>query len=475
MRSRFLVCFSVPSHFSDGLERCKIEKEAKKRKWKGKKMFSRQSLHVAMLVWGMVFSLLAALCMFLSKNFDREKRRWMIAMQLACALLLGNDALAWGYRGFPGEFGNRMVRMSNMIVFLMWHVLLLLFNQHMCSYLFPDREERKSIRRVQIVNVLAVIGFAMVVVSQFTDLYYYIDAANFYHRTKWNFVNTIGPFVGMMLEFSLLIQYRDRISAEIFTSMISYIILPIVSMVVQIFYYGISLANIAITVSMLLMFLASTMEQNQTIAIQEKRAADLRIKLMMSQIAPHFIYNTLTTIKVLCVKDPIEAQNLVSDFAMYLRGNLDSLEKTSCIPFSEELKHVKCYLSIEKTRFMDRLHVEYDLNAQDFQLPALTLQPLVENAVKHGICKKPKGGTIWIRTEEKDGTVYLLVEDDGIGFDQKELESKKEKFSGLENVKKRVKEMCAGTFIIESESGKGTKAEIILPQKGRTNENNSSR
>ena len=139
-------------------------------------------------------------------------------------------------------------------------------------------------------------AIALVAISQFTGLSYTIDAANLYHRNGGYIVSFLLPLCGMLLDTLLLIQYRRNISRMAFVSMLSYIALPLLASAVQLFYYGISLINLSISFSMILMFVTAMVEQNRQLAQREKEAADLRISLMLSQIAPHFIYNTLTTI-----------------------------------------------------------------------------------------------------------------------------------------------------------------------------------
>ena len=111
---------------------------------------------------------------------------------------------------------------------------------------------------------------------------------------------------------------------------------------------------------------------------------------MVSQIRPHFMYNALSSIAALCKLDPDTAYDATITFSDYLRGNMDSLKQTAPIPFEKELEHLKKYLHIEKMRFGNKLNIVYDICATDFEIPQLTVQPLAENAVKHGISKKKK-------------------------------------------------------------------------------------
>lgn len=206
-------------------------------------------------------------------------------------------------------------------------------------------------------------------------------------------------------------------------------------------------------------------EQNQNLAQKEKEAADLRISIMISQIAPHFIYNTLTSIQQLCDTDPKQAEETVGEFAEYLRGNLESLGLDRPVPFERELNHVKSYLAIEKKRFGDRVKTAYNIQEEEFLIPSLTLQPMVENAVKHGLCKKKGGGTVCISTKRDGDYVQIVIQDDGAGFDVNRKMDDGRVHVGIQNVRTRLKDMCDGTLEVSSTPGKGTQVVITLPQK----------
>ncbi|MBU5477251.1 histidine kinase [Eubacterium sp. MSJ-21] len=431
-------------------------------------MFNRTSLHIAMLVWGCIFSLIAALCMFMSRNFDKEKRRWMIAMQLVCAILMLCDALAWGYRGVEGARTFLVLYFSNFLVFALSDVLLGLYHGYLCCCLFRDfsrQKLQKPVWRIRLGYGISVAALLLVIISQITHWYYSFDSHNFYHRNSGYILSLVMPMLGMLLDVSLLIQYRKRLNHMMFSALLSYVVLPFLATVALAFYYGISLSNIAIFISMILMFVASMMEQNENLARKEKEAADMRISVMMSQIAPHFIYNTLNSIAGLCESNPAEAKETTLAFSEYLRGNLNALSENDLIPFERELKHVTYYLTIEQKRFGARVKVCYDIQEQDFLLPALTLQPIVENAVKHGLCKKKGGGTVIIRTERQEGRICMTVVDDGAGFDDDRTgkTSDGKLHVGIENVRTRLRDMCQGELLIESTKGVGTTVRILIP------------
>lgn len=192
------------------------------------------------------------------------------------------------------------------------------------------------------------------------------------------------------------------------------------------------------------------------------RLEESRMATMMSQIRPHFIYNTLGSIEQLCEIDPEKAGELVHNFAKYLRGNFRELDNPKPIRMSQEMEHVRYYISIENVRFPD-MSISFELNSEDFNLPALTIQPIVENAIKHGLMKLQKGGSIRIKSYETDTHNCVSVEDDGVGFDTSILNESREHV-GIRNIRGRLKEMVGGVLEIESTPGVGTKAVIKIPK-----------
>jgi signal transduction histidine kinase len=196
--------------------------------------------------------------------------------------------------------------------------------------------------------------------------------------------------------------------------------------------------------------------------IVEAQLKESRVSIMLSQIQPHFIYNTLGTIERMCLKDPEKAFDLVRNFSLYLRGNFSELDSVTPIRFTEELKHVEHYVNIEKVRFPD-MSIEYQVETTDFVLPALSVQPLVENSIKHGLMRLETGGTVLIRSYETHTHFCVEVKDDGVGFDtSRPVEEKKH--VGLRNIRGRLKAMVNGELIIESQIGVGTKAVIMIPK-----------
>lgn len=214
-----------------------------------------------------------------------------------------------------------------------------------------------------------------------------------------------------------------------------------------------------------LLSVTAVMKQKRKLAKKEQELYDMQINILSAQISQHFIYNTLTTIKYLCKKDALLAAETVDEFAGYLRGNLEALTGDKTIWFSEELMHVKNFLAIEQKRFGKRINVIYDIREEAFMLPPLTLQPIVENAVKHGIAPKEQGGTIRISTGKNDTDYWIRVEDDGVGYCVKERAKEKKTHIGMCNVAGRVGGLCGGSVKVLSSFGEGTKVLIKIPRR----------
>ncbi|MBQ8304772.1 MAG: histidine kinase [Blautia sp.] len=189
--------------------------------------------------------------------------------------------------------------------------------------------------------------------------------------------------------------------------------------------------------------------------------AQQRIKIMMSQIQPHFMYNTLSTIQALCRIDPERAFDTIGKFSSYLRQNLDFLGHEGLIPFRNELKHTKVYAEIEMVRF-PYIQVVYDTQDEDFYLPALTIQPLVENAIRHGVRVREEG-LVTVRTRRTTGQHEIIIEDNGKGFDVEKAMQADDTHIGLRNVRERIEHVAKGTMEIRSVIGEGTSITIRIP------------
>lgn len=240
-------------------------------------------LQVAILIWGCVFCAIAALCIFLSSNYDREKRRYLILMESFASLLLLMDAMAHIFSGYPGVPGNVMVRISSFLVFLLSDVVLLCFHIYVCVYLFSKRE-RRTLKRVKAGYVIAAAGVAFVVISQFTHWYYYIDGDNCYHRAPLYIMSILFSAAGLLIDLTLLLQYKKRVSRKLLFSMLSCIVLPAVAAAVQVFRYEMSLIDFSVGISMIIMFIVTMTELNQEMYQLISREGKIKERLEIATI-----------------------------------------------------------------------------------------------------------------------------------------------------------------------------------------------
>lgn len=249
-------------------------------------------------------------------------------------------------------------------------------------------------------------------------------------------------------------------------------IISLISMIVDLvatrfgWWHGAKLATVVFIVQFVAALFAvlRVLPESIRAALQEKEMqAELeksKTTVMLSQIQPHFLYNSLGAIRELCRQDPEEARSALGTFITYLRGNMDSIQREHTIHFSKELDHISAYLQLERLRFGEDLNVIFDIQEKDFFIPSLTIQPLVENAVKHGVCSREEGGTVTLHTHREDNVVVVKVQDDGIGFNMNNLD--KVEHVGLKNVRKRLKYIVNGTLEIESKENVGTIATITI-------------
>lgn len=206
------------------------------------------------------------------------------------------------------------------------------------------------------------------------------------------------------------------------------------------------------------------LHQEKLLAQKEVELTEARVAVTISQIQPHFLYNALNSIAELCIQNPDQARTATVDFAEYLRVNLKSIQTKTVVPFAEELAHIRRYLDLEKMRFDERLNIILDIQATDFVLPQLSIQPLIENAVKHGVGQKEEGGTVTVSTREEKDCFLIVIADDGVGFDADEIINDGKAHIGVENSRNRLKTLCGGTIEIKSEKGKGTRATVRIPK-----------
>ncbi|MCR5089551.1 MAG: histidine kinase [Oscillospiraceae bacterium] len=336
-----------------------------------------------------------------------------------------------------------------------------ILGDYLCWYL-NDREKPRPL--LTVVRLLFALQVLLLTITQFNGMYYTVSENNIFLQGPYDWLSLLLAGLPLVLELLLYLRFRKRLMVHERNIFFAFLLLPIIGLAFQTamraVYTVVGFTSLAAGV--LLFYLLQ--EQQQIYYSWREELAELRVSIAVSQIQPHFLYNTLDSIYYLCEMNPQKAQEAISRFSDYLRMNLASLQKSECISFSEEKQHTELYLELEKLSSEDTLHYTFDCRTTAFLLPALTVQPLVENAVKHGVGQKQGGGTVTVRTWQEDECFCITIEDDGVGFDPNSLSPKESGRIGIENVRRRLADMSGASLQIESCPGRGTRAEIRIPR-----------
>jgi sensor histidine kinase YesM len=343
-------------------------------------------------------------------------------------------------------------------------------------------EETAVTRMVTVlISVGVIIYFAAILVNIFRPVLFLVTDGGIYS-------DDIEDYISIILDLFFLIALSaatlfSKLSKTRKLSFICCIFSPVLfsmlSLNMDILSRYVSVWGLVTLVFMMpicLMFFNANDELEKDNLRYEKEQVKLQVSAMISQMQPHFLYNSLAVIEALCEEDPGLAARAIGEFSEYLRENIDFADKSEPVSFSEELNHIKTYIWLEKLRFSNKLNIEFDISCTSFLVPALSVQPIVENAIKHGVCKKKDGGTVRISSFETGEHYIVSVVDDGTGFDITVYEDDGRKHLGIENTRYRIREMVGGSLTIESTPGKGTKVTIKIPKmKGTENENTCCR
>ena len=304
----------------------------------------------------------------------------------------------------------------------------------------------------------------MLLATQLCDMFYYVSSDNQYYRGPL-FPLMISPLaVIMIINTAALIIKRKKISKRFFLALLIYI-LPTTILVILYMFASVDLVvSFWVFLCALTMFALILTDNMKKYMHQQREIANQRANVMILQMRPHFIYNTMMGIYYLCGQDSQKAKQVTLDFTTYLRKNFDALASEDTVPFKDELEHTRAYLAVEKAQFEDSLFVSFDTPHTLFRLPPLTLQPIVENSVKHGMAASDDPIHITIVTRQTDTTSEIIVEDDGPGFGSVD---NNEPHIALKNIRERLKLMCKGTLEISPREGGGTSVKVTIPEPDR--------
>ena len=310
--------------------------------------------------------------------------------------------------------------------------------------------------------VLLGVNAAIHMTALFSPICFTLDPTGFFIRGPLGYTSHIvsGILLAYMTWVSVRISCRSRRRESLLPVLSVLLIVASVVLDSQISDVPVPMVTCAMVLCCMLYYI--WLHLRFVRAHENALMAEQRIRIMMSQIQPHFLYNTLSTIQALCRTDPEKAFDVTERFGTYLRQNLDALRQTQCIPVEKELEHTRVYTEIEALRFPN-VHVEYEIRDTGFSLPALTIQPLVENAIRHGV-RIREDGRVRIQTRDAEDFHEITITDNGIGFDALSAENANDAHIGLRNVKERLAAQCGSSMEIVSEADHGTTITIRIPK-----------
>ncbi len=316
-----------------------------------------------------------------------------------------------------------------------------------------------------IISHLTIVNLILQIILQVTRV------ADFFQLIPLSFGIGIAIFLVLLIT-SVYLYNQDKTTANLFRLMVNSVaffglsicyIVAIIHFVDEI-YIAIKWLVFAYSLGTLERLIVSLFQVKESNVQLSTELSNAKQTIMINQIKPHFLYNALTAIKSMCAIDPKKAEESIVDFSTYLRSNISPLSQKPYIFFAQELNHIQSYLKIEILRFgEEKLKTVYDVKEKDFMVAPLTIEVLVENAVRHGLFKKVKGGTVTISSWSDDKYYYVSVKDDGVGFDLDILNVQNDSI-GIKNVRYRLQTLCQATIKFDSVIGEGTVVTVTFPK-----------
>lgn len=417
--------------------------------------------NISLDVFGIVLTMIPIVYLLSGKRYKQRLNQYFLGVAVSNVFMIIGDLFDWMLQDTAEQWEKAFLLAGSALFYTASAFVLYFFARYITTYM---QLEGKA-QRICLLSVSAVCGVQVFfsLISPFTGAIFYVTDWG-YQRGTLFWVSQLVPLYCYLLFTALVILYHRKLERREVVFFLLYIFVPLGGGAAQMFNRGIAVVNIGVALALLFILVNIQFEHEITLREQEKELAEQNIDIMLSQIQPHFLYNSLGTIYHLCETNPAAAKISIRKFSDFLRGNMDSLKSHEPIPFEKELNHVMNFLYLEQQRFGRRLQVIYQIEANNFFIPPLTLQPLVENAIRHGILHKKEGGTIIIQTAEEDGYAVVTIVDNGVGMEQARRmpDLGDHAHIGISNVRSRLEEMMHGSLEIKSNS-QGTSTIIRIP------------
>ena len=410
----------------------------------------------------LLISILALWFTAIMPGIDRWSRRFFriffLVLMLSCFFSIFE--MAMHFYPVPDQAIVIMLTLMTQLLSLLLPMLTVLL-------LHCSGEALRSSRLLYTVLALWAVSFLLLAVAPFAGDFGYVMPDKAYRRGP-RYPLLVLPLVAiMLLNLAGTFQRRNQFSKKLFRCFLIALLPMTLALIVHMFVEVFPLVDISIVLSALSMYglimsdqIEQDLQHQREIARHQQEIANQRASILVLQMRPHFIYNTMTSIYCLCRQDPEKARQVVLDFTTYLRKNFTAIASSEPIPFSAELEHTRAYLNVELAQYEESLSVDYDTPHIRFRVPPLTLQPIVEIAVKHG--RDPFAGMfhISIQTRKTDTGSEIIVSNNGRGFSPSD---DNEPHIALKNIQQRLELMCGGSLTVTQGDGGGTRVTITIP------------
>lgn len=408
------------------------------------------------------FAFIVVTILLWSNRFDSSqngtKDHFMSSMLVTDMALLGCSIGGFLLEGRAGMAGLDYFMAFGSCGF--GHPLAGLYTEYVISHIPDDGFVPKHTKTV--IRTIWITALLLVLISTQNHMYFSCEGG-IYTRGPHFILNQFFGVLELLPTLILILLNSRCMGRRMALTFLSYPLFPVIAVLIQIQHpFELDYMNMAIALSLVIVYVSIYIERGRQLIKRERELNESRVAIMLSQIQPHFLYNALTVIQDLCHDKAPDAEETTIEFSNFLRENIESLKSDHLVPFERELGHTRNYLSLESKRFGSQLQVIYDIQITDFLIPSLTLQPIVENAVRCGVMQREDGGTVRIASAETPTCYRVTVQDNGVGFDSN---IDPQSFtSSIKGISDRLDRLCSGSMLLKSVPGLGSTVIIVIPK-----------
>lgn len=437
-------------------------------------------------MWNSVFLLIMILSLVLgirrnkisvlSDKYETPFTREILLFFIAVFFYNAFDIVISFIMGIPGDLFVALNYAMDIGYFAVGAFQTLLFLQVIKKYV-AENNGNTALKKISfIMQLLHIPALVLLALTPFTHWLFYVDEHTNYNRGALYPVWYYTTIVAFIFIFAVLIIYRRKIDGFISKVLLTASVLPIIAFILNFTYRGISFNNIAVSVSALIIYVfyenhrtAAAVHREHELNLVQSELLESKLtveqannEMLLAQIQPHFISNSLMALRAQC-RDYPEIYESITNFSLYLRSHLEALGSSNkMITFEQEMENTEAYLALEEQNYGDRLRVDYNIEYDGFMLPPLSVQPLVENAVRHGVGTYDEGGVVLINTRREPGRIIIEITDDGSGRSNITPQQSKRRSIGIDNVRARLRSIAGGDLEVLTNE-RGTMARITLP------------